>query len=219
MKPSRYNYQREVCPLAILEIMQKESSEINFSEIRKKVDYLLHREYIMKFINYLVHKLKYRSQTFYLASYITDLIMMMENQDLRHELVAVTALILTVKFDEIDSVVPDLASFQSIKVGKIKLICTIEEILQCEVDCLRLLDYRLHYNTPYHFMNYFFANGIVFKDEIFRTYEDETSDDSKHDYNIYEKLYYSAKEALFFFVEGIRLLIQMKNTYFITVWI
>jgi hypothetical protein len=197
--------------------MQKESSEINFSEIRKKVDYLLHRDNIIKFINYLVHKLKYRSQTFYLATYMTDLIMMMENLDLRQELVAVTALILTVKFDEIDSVVPDLASFQSINVGKIKLICTIEEILQCEVDCLRLLDYRLHYNTPYHFMNYFFANGIVFKDEIFRSYDDECSEESKQESNIYEKLYYCAKEALFFFVEGMRILIQMKNIYFITV--
>jgi hypothetical protein len=197
--------------------MQKESSEINFSDIRKKVDYLLYRENIIKFINYLVHKLKYRSQTFYLASYITDLIIMMVNQDLRYELVAVTALILTVKYDEIDSVVPDLTSFQSIIVGKTKLICTIEEILQCEVDCLKLLDYKLHYNTPYHFMNYFFANGIVFKDEVFRTNEDEDSDESKQEYNLHEKLYYNVKEALFFFIEGIRILNQRKNIFFIIV--
>lgn len=204
MKPSRYNYLREICPIAILDNMIKESSEINFSEIRKKVDYLLLRENIIKFINYLVHKLKYRSQTFYLACYIMDLIMMIEKQDLNKELVALTSLILTVKFDEIDSVVPDLSSFLSISIGKIKLNCTIEEINQCEVDCIKILDYRLNYNTPYHFMNYFFANGIVFKDEIFKTNELEETDDVRQGHSLYEKIYYCAKEALFYFIEGKR---------------
>ena len=182
--------------------MLKESKEINFYDFKPKNNYLAKRETIIKFINYLVHKLKFRSQTFYLTTYITDLIMMRKEDEMRVELVAICSLILTSKFDEIDSLVPDLNFFKSIEWNKIKINFTLDEILECELACLYVLEHRINYYTPYHFMNYFFSNGIVFKDEILKFYN-QVNDDNSKDLSAYDRIYDHSKEALFLFIEGI----------------
>ena len=201
--------------------MKSEANAINFNDIKKKVDYLLHRENVVRLINYLVHKLKFRSQTFYLATYLTDMVMMhldnlgnIEDFSISAELVAVSCLVLTVKFDEIDAVAPDLNFFRTINYGsKSKFSCEPEEILHCELLSLKLLDYRLNYMTPYHFVNFLFANGIVFKDEVLKTnIEEDSSNEINVNVNKYEKIYESAKEALFLFVEG-KLQVNLEEDY------
>ena len=122
---------------------------------------------------------------------------------MRVELVAICALILTVKFDEIDSIVPDLNLFKSINWNKIKVNCSIEEILECELICLNLLQHQINYFTPYHFINYFCSNGIVFKDEILKSYEvNVNEEETSQNFTLYEKIYENSKEALFLFIEG-----------------
>lgn len=56
--------------------MIKETNEINFNNLKKNANYLSKRGNMIKLIKYFVDKLKFRSQTFYLATYMTDLIMM-----------------------------------------------------------------------------------------------------------------------------------------------
>lgn len=183
--------------------MKKEAEKYNFNDIKRKVDYLLKREQLVRFINYLVHKLKYRSQTFYLACFISDIFQDLDEDNFSAELIAVTALVLTVKYDENDAIAPDLAFFKSLVVNKIRFSCEIEEILNCEVAMLKVLGYKLNYYTPYHFMNFFFGHGIVFKDEILRgNHSDDNEEESTHDLADYEKIYEIAKEALFLFLEG-----------------
>jgi hypothetical protein len=117
---------------------------------------------LIRLVNRLVHKLKFRSQTFYLAVNFLDSIAQ-KACDLRYEIVAVSALILAAKYDENDTSVPGLHYFKGLVDN---LYISTDELTRGELECLKSLDYNLDRITPYHFINFFLTQGVIFSDEM-----------------------------------------------------
>ena len=153
------------------------------------------REFI-KILNKLVHKLKFRSQTFYLACFYFDYIIKF-NKEIKIENAAIGSLILATKVDEIDSFFPDLFQFEIVSN---KIFINIEDLKKSEIICLSTLNYRLNHFTSYHFINFFFSIGIVFTDDKF--YIDTMDEFLPINYKIAEKVYDITKEVLLYFIEG-----------------
>ena len=159
------------------------------------------RSAFIKILNKLVHKLQFKSQTFYLASFYLDYILK-KNKEIKIENAAIGSLLLASKFDEIGTLNSQLIQFQSLND---KIFLTIEEIRKSEFSCLTTLNYKLNFMTAYHFINYFFFNGIVFVD-------DKVENFSKNEIfvvnkKIAEKVYIVTKEVLLYFIEGTLIII------------
>ena len=131
--------------------------------------YLEKRSNLINLIRGANSKLKFRSQTFFLAVYYMDLIFSRINDlVLKYEFYSICCLLIAAKFDEIDSNIPDLFHFQKICSSKFdhKIYFTIDEIKKYEVYTIKALNYKLNYFTPYHFLIFFFSHGVVFYVEI-----------------------------------------------------
>ena len=125
------------------------------------------------------------SSTFFLALFYMDLIFenySLENImiDSRNELIissnnfykinhyvllSLACLVIASKFNEKDPHVPDLNSFLRIynKYSKFYFIFSLNELMKAEVNVLKILKYKLNYFSLYHFITFFFANGILIK--------------------------------------------------------
>lgn len=151
--------------------MRKSCKFTNKNEnITKNSLFLSKRNEMIKLLNKIIHKLRLRSQTFYLAIFYLDLLMDITNE-IRVEILTISSLLLAAKFDENDTSVPNLPYFKGLMEN---YFVSLEDVRKFEVVCLRLLEYKLDYITPYHFINIFLSNGIIFSDETICT--------SNHDY-------------------------------------
>jgi hypothetical protein len=158
------------------------------------------KEYI-KYLNKLVHKLQFRSQTFYLSCFYFDYILKI-NQEICIENAAIGSILLASKFDELDSIIPEISKYRSL--GN-KYYFSIEELKRSELQCLLIMNYKLNLFTAYHFINFFFSIGIVFEDD-----EINSSSENKEMVNrkTAERVYDTSKEILLFFIEGNSFLIR-----------
>ena len=66
-----------------------------------------------------------------------------------------------------------------------KVNFSLQEILECEVACLKILKHKVNYFTPYYFINYFWSNGIVFKVYILKTIIEVNDDDNSQEMTYY----------------------------------
>ena len=111
-------------------------------------------------------------------------------------LIAVCCLVVASKFNEKDPHVPDLNSFIRIynQNSKFYFIFQIDELRETEVIILKLLKYKLNIFSLYQFITFFFANGILFEENIRKS-----PIMKKYKYSqkkILEKIYVKSREIL-----------------------
>lgn len=167
------------------DLTEKYINEINLD---KRKDFI-------KYLNKLVHKLKFRSQTFYISCSYFDYILKINNE-ISIETAAIGSILLASKYDELDSVIPDICKYQSL--GN-KYYFSIEELKKSELQCLYTLNYKLNLFTAYHFINFFFSLGIVFEDDEIKNVSEKKEILTM---KIAERVYDVTKEILLYFIEG-----------------
>jgi hypothetical protein len=138
---------------------------------------------LIKLINNYIHS---NSQSLYLAFYFMDTIF--TNDDLEREffshftnlsylsplndiqmnnyvLLSLACLILTQKFSDNGPKNPSISSFIKLAYhfSKKKYSFNTDDLILAEVVVIKLLKYKLTYNTIYHFLVFFFTHGIIFK--------------------------------------------------------
>ena len=111
-------------------------------------------------------------------------------------LISVCCLIVASKFNEKDPHVPDLNSFIRIynQNSKFYYIFSVDELRETEVVILKLLKYKLNIYSLYQFITFFFANGILFEENL----RGDTAM-KKYKYSqkkILEKIYVKSREIL-----------------------
>lgn len=82
-----------------------------------------------------------------------------------HYLIAITCLVLAAKYDELDKNIPPVQDY--IKAAYSKLPCTnIESVKECEVMCLKILDWNLRIVTPLNFIEILLTQGVLFSEDL-----------------------------------------------------
>ena len=201
----------EINALEFFENMKKSSIFIPNDKVIKNTLFTGKRNEMIKLLNSIIHKLRFRSQTFYLAIYYLDLLMDITTE-IRVEIATICALLLAAKFDENDTTVPNLPYFRGLMEN---YFISLEDIKKNEVVCLSLLEYKLDHITPYHFINFFLSQGIIFSDEVISTSSNRNyiSNNFQSSSSVSEasskiiskdvaKLSMITKEVLLLFIEG-----------------
>ena len=203
--------------------MKDENFKINIKT--DKLNVYTKRSEMIKLLNKLVHKLRFRSQTFYLSILYLDLIMNL-NTEIKVELITISVLLLAAKFDENDTTVPNLIYFKNLMEN---YFITLDDIQKYELICLNMLEYKLNYNTAYHYINFFLSQGIIFNDESLSSIDNEyvvknyklstsnsslnSNEDVKINYKIVVKLSEIVKEALLIFIESMKKYLKIDNEF------
>ena len=131
----------------------------------KKVNqkYLSKRREIIKIIRAISTKLNFNSQTFFYSIYYMDIIFSREltMQKLSEfVLVGLNCLSIAAKFNENEPLVPEVKKFISVlsNLTRYRYRFSIDEMLQLEIYCLKMLNYKLNYYSVYHFLVFFFCH-------------------------------------------------------------
>ena len=95
IKPSKYFYTIDTPQLGIYDNMLAQSTRNIFNSTSQNRSYSTKRSVVIHTLQSLCSKLKFRSQTFYLALYLVDIIFINKNHYLNAEIVAVCCLLLS----------------------------------------------------------------------------------------------------------------------------
>ncbi len=162
LKTPKYNLPKDISVINIYKTVLKESDKI-FSGMPKKIDlsYLENknrREIILQIKNFL-NRYRMNQWCFYYSVYLIDILLSKKIKLKIHE-IGIGALILSVKFLEIDGHLPHLNKFQEILKTNQKI--SLDKIFEIEIKCIKELRYK--FNTPdaYSFINIILMYGIIF---------------------------------------------------------
>lgn len=165
----------------------------------KKVNqkYLAKRREIIKMIRAISTKLNFNSQTFFYSIYYMDIIFSKETtmQKLSEFiLIGLNCLSIAAKFNENEPLVPEVKKFISVlsNLTRYRYRFSIDEMLQSEIYCLKMLNYKLNYYSVYHFLVFFFCHGV-----FFNTFKNDPLSYNK----LLEKIYITAREILDYIIE------------------
>ena len=124
--------------------------------------------------------------------YLSDNIYKINN----YVILSLACLVIASKFNERDPHVPDLNSFLQIynKYSKFYFIFSLNELMNAEVNILKILKYKLNYYSLYQFVTFFFSNGLLFEKNIIISEINQKSKYSKK--KILEKIYVKSREIL-----------------------
>ena len=242
-KHIKYNYLCELSPITLCQEMISANSLITLNNsihsIKTKIYFEKRRE-IKTLLKNMNTSLDNNSSTFFLALLYTDIIfqnysieeIFFNNLNINRYnlsssqkmfpikqclLVAVCCLIVASKFNEKDPHVPDLNSFIRIynQNSKFYFIFSLDELRETEVKILKLLKYKLNYYSLYQFITFFFANGILFEQNLkqskaFKKYNKNSEK------KILEKIYVKSREILDLIIDDYEkyyLLFNGKDNY------
>ena len=162
----------------------EEPQKIDYNIQRNKI-YFSRRKELKNLITSINTCINYTSQSLFLALYYMDSIF--TNEDLEkvfyshfktneyissndiqmnnYALLSVACLMISYKYNENNPQIPTLSSFAKLLFyfSKKSFSFTLNEISTAEVVVVKLLNYKLNYNTIYHFFVFFFTHGILFK--------------------------------------------------------
>lgn len=198
--------------------------------------YIEQRKAIIQLIKNVNKALNNSSQTFYLALYYMDLIIINNNfksilkfyyenneNDLKIVLnknnlvmISLCCLIIATKFNENDPNVPNIISFVNLcsYYSYNKYIFKVEDLIKAEVLVLKNLEYKLNYFTLYHYFSFFFTHGFLFEKYVIK--EKKLSKNE-----LLEKIYILSREAMDLFIEDYENIdfILGNNIYFTAIQI
>ena len=116
---------------------------------------------ITKFKRFIA-KYRLSPKTLFLAVYIMDTLIARKT-NLSLDKIGLGAIILAVKFIDIDGTAPTMNQFKEVS-ENIRL--SIKEMILIEIECIKKLDYILSFPTPLSFIQIFLVNGIVFNTDM-----------------------------------------------------
>lgn len=161
--------------------------------------YLSKRKDIIKVIKQTSTKLHFHSQTFYYALYCMDLIFCKDDASSMQKLsdmmlVSLACLSISAKTNENDPNVPEMKKFISVlsNVSRFRYRYSIDELVQSEIWCLGMLQYKSTYYSIYNFVVFFFAHGVFLNN--FTLGKGETTEHVIP--KVLEKIYVISRETL-----------------------
>ena len=114
--------------------------------------------------------MEFKSQTFFLSIYYLDIILLQNKIKINNlNLLGLSCFIIASKYCENDPIVPPLdnyLNFYNKYNSNINKKIKLEELFEMEVKVLKYLNYNLHYLTIYDFNLFFFNHGIIKKQQI-----------------------------------------------------
>ena len=195
-------------------IDNNERNRMDLNVQRNRIYFSRRKElkYLMKSIN---SHLDNNSQTFFLSLYYMDLIfthkdlekvfyshfMLWNNynsfDDIQlnnYTLLSLACLIVASKFNENDPHVPTMSSYIRLlyEYSRKKYIFNLDCLYMAEVVVLKLLKYKLNYYTIYHYLIFFFTDGIVLK----KTIEKSQAFKKHSERKLLERIYIQSREIL-----------------------
>ena len=161
-KPLSYQQNIEMDPLSLFKYITKKEFKI----INSTHPYYKNRSKAISLLQKYSEYYKYSESSFYLALHYMDYIFTHLEKNVpqkKFELFVINSLLLAVKFYEKDITQPDIFLYTSIGISY-----DIDEIdiVQNEIECLKILEYDLNILNSYDLLLLFMNNGFVFENEI-----------------------------------------------------
>jgi hypothetical protein len=134
----------------------------------KNKDYLVRRKQVLNHVKLLIEKFELSKQIYYLSVYLID-ILLSQYEGFDYKLITMGCVLLSSKYKLI------LAKFiGKVKIPKcqdisqfIKNEYNMTELKQAEVDCLKLLDYKLTHSSALLYLDFFLNIGVIWDYEAF----------------------------------------------------
>ena len=165
LKPQRLMVPKDVSPILIFQQMLKEVKESG-NKVPKRLEiaqFLLKtRGNLIQKIRNFILKFRLSANSFFLAIYYMD-ILLAKRINLSIDKIALGALILSVKFNDIDGKSPSICKFKNFNDN---YTFQVNEMLKIEIECIKRLNYTLTYPHSIHFIQLLILNGIVFNTDI-----------------------------------------------------
>ena len=170
--------------------------------------YLNSRRNLLQIIKSLNSKQYFSSQTYFTAVLYIDYYFLINNTNRSYKfsdllLIALCALILSAKYFEIDSHIPDIKKFIYIltHITKHRYTFTLNEVLKGEVFLLKSLQYKLQYHSIYSYTLFYFCHGIIYNNDPFLVKHKLNDSSNENALNkLLEKIYVNARELMDFII-------------------
>ena len=165
LKPQRLSTPKDISSVIIFQSLIKEVNS-TFYKTPKKIE-LTHiliksRFNIITKYKCFIEKYRLSPNTFFHAVYIMDTLIASKT-NLPLDKICIGAMILAVKFIDIDGTTPTMHHFKDICENN---RLTIKELINIEIECIKKLDYILTFPTANSFIQILLVNGIVFNIDI-----------------------------------------------------
>ena len=126
--------------------------------------YLKHRHLLVDWMYEVGEKLHLTTQTIHAAVHYMDRYLCITEVSTRQlQLIAITTILISAKFEELDNKVPPI----DVLVKCIRHAFTVENIKQMEVAILNQLGWNIQPSCALQFLNYYIANGIVYEGDVY----------------------------------------------------
>ena len=161
-KPISYQQNIEIDPLTLFNTITKKEFKI----LNSTHPYFKNRQKAITLLQKYSEFYKYSESSFYLALHYMDYIFSHVEKNIpqkKFELYVINSFLLAVKFYEKDIIQPDIPIYTSIGISY-----DIDEydIIQNEIECLKILKYDLNLLNSFDLLLLFMYNGFVFENEI-----------------------------------------------------
>ena len=163
-------YETEIPPIEIFKKMQQNIYDNYYYNYFFKMnkEYASMRASLFAIIHKVCEKMGFRSQTFFLCVQYLDIIFSKKQNNIpfsKYNIIGLACLCLSAKYCENDPIVPHLQYFirvyNNLVRGGWKNSLYKSDLLYFEVVAVKLLNYKLNYNTIYDFDSFFWGHGIV----------------------------------------------------------
>ena len=165
LKPQRLSIPKDVSTFSIFKTLLREVNS-NFPTMQKKIE-LTHillknrLNIILKMKDFII-RYRLSSNSFFVAIYIMDSLIAKRIQ-LPIDKIGLGALVLSVKFTEIDGKMPPMNKFVDFMNNS---SFTLNDLIKIEIECLKKLNYVITMPNPIHFIQLFLVNGILFNTDV-----------------------------------------------------
>ena len=163
IKPIYFQQSIEISPYDIY----KELSISNFKPLSEESKYYKNREKAIILLKKYNNIYKFSEHSYFLAlTYMDNIFIHIQDEKIskkQFELYIINSVLLAAKFYEKDIHQPNTSRFISIELNYVIDEC---DIIENEIECLKILDYKLNYFSSYEILMMFLNNGFIFEDEI-----------------------------------------------------
>ena len=163
IKPIYFQQPIEISPYDIY----KTISISEFKPLSEESKYYKKREKAIQLLKKYNDIYKFSEHSYFLAlTYMDNIFIHIQDEKIskkQFELYIINSVLLAAKFYEKSIHQPDPSRFSSIEFNY-----EIDEydIIENEIECLKILDYKLNYFSSFEILMMFLNNGIIFEDEI-----------------------------------------------------
>ena len=204
--PLKSKIDPELPPSQLFSQMISNSHSTNFPFFQSHInkDYIAQRKNILNILHKITTKMGFKSQIFFLSVKYLDIIFSSKknyNIKLNLHTAALTCLILSAKFGEVDPYVPQLIYFIKIYyhiIGyKSRNHISLRDLKIAEVDILKILNYKLNYYTIYDINSFLFVHGVLKTQQIKEITGEKNDGINSHKFKkILEKIYKKSRYYL-----------------------